>query len=43
MASDLDKLILQPENETNLSRMEKIAWKDPKSPCKKQVVSQPNN
>ena len=42
MASDLDKLILQPENEANLSRIEKSSWKEPKSPCKKQVVSSAN-
>ena len=42
MASDLDKLILQPENEANLSRTEKSSWKEPKSPCKKQVVSSAN-
>ena len=42
MASDVDKLILQPENEANLSRMKKSARKEPKSPCKKQVVSSAN-
>ena len=44
MASDLDKLILQPENEANLSRMEKkVLEKNPNPLVKRRLCHQPTN